>query len=652
MSGRGVGLAATAALSVVLTVLIAAPVLRAPSDRLFGMEVVGRHHDPFTVMEQFGRPLVLGVYFQPLTDVPGAWLARVTGRVAAYNGLVLATFPLSAVAAYLLARYLALSRTAAALTAIAFAFSPFHVAQAAYHPHIAQTQWVPLFLLALWRCLDDARPAAVVFLAFSVAGVTLSNFYGGLIAAVLTPVALVAYWVVKARRRPGAVRHLAVTLGGLAALAGAGAVYAWYATRGVPSPRAELAFVREDLFRYSAKWWSYLVPPLAHPLLGGLAHRVWDGAGVREGLLEQQVSLGGGIVALGLVALLAWLRRDLWPAATSLGMVPVLAVVALAALVCSLSPERTLGPITLWRPSALLYRMVPMFRAYARFGVVVQLMAALLAAIGAERLWGSRVRAVRWAGVALVALAVGEYAVWPPSLWRDVMPTDAHRWLVRQPERLRALDCAPLTAESESIRWLSAGRIALLGGAFDDCREPNLADKLAAAGYTHLIVRPGAPEAPWLGRPPEGLRLAVRFGDSEVFRVPERVPLVYTAEMTAFYPRESDGTGTWRWMGPEAYWTVVNRRGQQVVAALDVEMAAFQRTRRVRLLLDGAEVQTVVVEEPRGITRIGPLALPPGRHALAFQPTDPPTVAAELLNNGDRRPLSVRLGTWRWAVQG
>ena len=44
---------------------IAAPVLRAPSERVFGMEIVGRHHDPFTVMAQFARPIGFGVYSQP-----------------------------------------------------------------------------------------------------------------------------------------------------------------------------------------------------------------------------------------------------------------------------------------------------------------------------------------------------------------------------------------------------------------------------------------------------------------------------------------------------------------------------------------------------------------------------------------------------------
>src|SRR5436190_3600899 len=168
-------------MAAVVTAAMAAPVVRAPSERIFGAEIVGRHYDPFLVMEQFAQPTTGGLYSQPITDISGALLARATGAVAAYNWLVLLSFPLSAAAAYLLARHLALSRTAATVVAMAFAFSPFHLAQAAYHPHVAQTQWIPLYLLALWRCLDDASPCAICFLAITVVTVTLSNFYGGLL---------------------------------------------------------------------------------------------------------------------------------------------------------------------------------------------------------------------------------------------------------------------------------------------------------------------------------------------------------------------------------------------------------------------------------------------------------------------------------------
>src|SRR5204862_519624 len=81
--------------------------VRAPSERIFGAEIVGRHYDPFLVMEQFAQPTTGGLYSQPITDISGALLARATGAVAAYNWLVLLSFPLSAAAAYLLARHLA-----------------------------------------------------------------------------------------------------------------------------------------------------------------------------------------------------------------------------------------------------------------------------------------------------------------------------------------------------------------------------------------------------------------------------------------------------------------------------------------------------------------------------------------------------------------
>src|SRR4029079_2760521 len=109
MSVRAAEVARVSAAALVLTIAIAAPVLRAPSERMFGRETVGRHHDPFTVMEQLSRPGAISLYSQPLTDLPGAWMSRWSGPVAAYNWLFLLSFPLAAAAAYLLARHLSVS---------------------------------------------------------------------------------------------------------------------------------------------------------------------------------------------------------------------------------------------------------------------------------------------------------------------------------------------------------------------------------------------------------------------------------------------------------------------------------------------------------------------------------------------------------------
>jgi len=640
---------AASAIALLVTVMIAAPVLRAPSERIFGADIVGRHHDPFTVMQQFERPMSLGIYSQPITDFTGAAIARVAGAVAAYNWLVLLSFPLSAAAAYLLARHLALPPLGALLAALLFAFSPFHVAHAAYHPHIAQTQWLPLYLLALWRCMDEADVFAVAFLAAAAVAVALSNFYGGLIAAVITPIAIGVYWFARARFASGAPRRLGITVGTLACLGTAGFAFVWWAAPAVVADRAALAFSRDDLFRYSAKWWGYLVPPVGHPILGGLARRIWTGSNVNEGLLEQQVSLGWSVIALGLVAIQGWLVRD--RRSTAVTAVPILAAVAAVALVCSLSPERSILGVTVLRPSALLYAVVPMFRSYARFGVIVQLMAALLAGVGVSRLLAIKTSAARAICGGLAMLAIVEYALWPPALSRDVLPTAAHRWVLRQNPSARVLDCEPLTAESLSVPWLTNGRIELLGGTFEDCVEPDVAAKLSAAGFTHLLVRDRW-ERRWLNGhgPAEGLHVQARFADADILAVTPREPLLYTQQIVGFWPREHGGATTWRWMGADASWTIVTPTATPRVV-LEVDMAAFHVSRPLVLRVDGGGERTLEVDQRPRTYRIGPLALTAGAHLLTFHSPAPATMADEVLGNGDRRALSFAMSSWKWSVE-
>ena len=449
---RGTALVFAAALGA--TLLMAAPVILAPSEHLFGsLASLGRedpNRDALVVIDQFRAGRVATPYLQPLTDLPGRALARLVGPVAAYNVLTLATFPLSAAAAYLLARYVLGSHLAAMVAGLAYAFLPFHVAHAAAHPHVAQTQWLPLYFLALWRCLDRPDLRRVLFLLAAAAAVALSNFYAGLIAAVLSPVALVAYWLVSPRRpRERTLRSVAITSLALAAAGAAGLVLIHCLSPAVLLHPNAFAFPRSDLFLHGAKWWSYLVPAVDHPLAASRVREFWAARGVEEALLEQQVGLGWSIVALGAVPLWLWLRGD--RASLAVRSAPVLASVAVAALLCSLSPERTIGSFTFVRPSALLYAVAPMFRAHARFGVVVGLMSALLAGAGAARLWRWPTSAGRRAAALLLGLAVVEYSPLPPWRWRDVLPTRAHRWLAAQSASLRVLDCVPPSRWSDSL---------------------------------------------------------------------------------------------------------------------------------------------------------------------------------------------------------
>jgi hypothetical protein len=379
------------------------------------------------VIEQFRSGSVPSPYLQPLTDLPGRSLSRLVGPVAAYNVLVLATFPLSAVAAYLLARRVVGSPLGAMVAALAYAFLPFHVTQAAGHPHIAQTQWLPLYFLALWRCVDHPDLPRAALLVAAAAATALSDFYAGFIAAALSPVAVLAYGVLS----PDRPRETQAAITALASLiplrrAGLELVLIHHVAPAVLLRPGSLAFARSELFAWSAKWWSYLVPPVEHPLLGSSVRAFWARRGLDESLLEhQQVGVGWSLLVLGTVPLWLWLRGD--RASLAVRSAPVLVIVALAALLCSLSPERRIGSFTFVSLRALLYggADVPGLPGSAR------------GRPRWSRCWRSRRRGALGSpsGTARRAAAVpwprrpGTVAL-PPWRWRDVPPpppTDGSR---------------------------------------------------------------------------------------------------------------------------------------------------------------------------------------------------------------------------------
>jgi hypothetical protein len=329
--------------------------------------------------------------------------------------------------------------------------------------------------------------------------------------------------------------------------------------------------------------------------------------------------------------------------------VPVLLVVAGVALVCSLSPERVIAGWTVVRPSAVLYELAPMFRSYARFGVIVQLMAALLAGIGADLLLRSASRGARLLCVAMVAAIAAEYAVAPSALWRDALPTAAHRWIMQRAEAVRVLDCVAPTPESASIEWLTNHQVTTLGPTLSDCGEPNLPSKLAAQGYTHLLLRSGQSRPLTFDR---GLEPAAAFADSRILAVTAAVPPIYTMTMTGFSAREHGRDASWQWMGHEATWIIVNHRRLLTVAALDLEVTAFHHDRRISVWLDRVEASTFIAAAGRRTYRLGPFTFPAGAHELRFRAMEPPTIADDVIQNGDRRALSIAVGTWTWLVEG
>ncbi len=74
-----------------------------------------------------------------------------------HNGALLASFYLSALGAFYLARRFTRNTISALLAGFIFGFSPFHVAHLLQHMHVATIQFIPFFLLCFFRTLDTGR---------------------------------------------------------------------------------------------------------------------------------------------------------------------------------------------------------------------------------------------------------------------------------------------------------------------------------------------------------------------------------------------------------------------------------------------------------------------------------------------------------------
>ena len=430
------GLAITVGVATIVTLIVAWPVVRSPAEMIFGREIVGRHHDAYTVMLQIAGAGTSGTYAQPVTDRLGWLFARAMNPVSAYNLLVLLSFPLTAGATYVLARRLTGSHIAAVIAALAFTFAPVRLAHAAYHPHIVQTQWLVLYLLSLFVLVDAPSWSRAGLVAVAFAAMVLSNYYAGLIGAIVTPIALVAFW---ACRPPGvrAFRTLAIAMAAVTAIAAAGVTAVAISRPQVFNQRSVFAFDISDIPRFSARWWAYLTPPVDHPLLGAWAAQVFSRNGETTSLVEEQVFVSYALIALAAFAAVTaarqWRSDPRWR--------PILSILAIGVVAAIVS----VGPISgscaggSWAPACLIYASAPMFRSYARFAVVVQLAVAVAAGAGAAIL-ARQSRAGLMIATCLLTVATIEYL---PLPWRahDVLPTAGHRWLARQAHADRIFDC-------------------------------------------------------------------------------------------------------------------------------------------------------------------------------------------------------------------
>ncbi len=354
--------------------------------------------------------------------VPVYWATR--SPYAAHNSVFVLTFVLSALAMYALARRLTTSRGASAFAAIAFAYTPFVFAHTA-HIQLLLTAGLPLSLLAFHRFVDRPDTVRALQLGLALAATALACGYYGLFAGMLASLGALVYGYTRGLwRRPGYWGRL-----GVAAVFSM--LVVWPLLRYYLELQADAGLRRsvEGAVSYSSTWRDYFtssswahrwmlpyLKPWLEVLFPGYLPLALGVAGLWLGLRRPRVALPNGPADAD--AVLTRRRDDTL----------FYGLVALLALWLSFGPKAGLY--------AALFHVLPFMtftRAPARFGVLVAMALALLAAFAIERLLARSGRARPWVAAGLAAVLVIELTGVPLATFPALDVSRVHRVLARLP---------------------------------------------------------------------------------------------------------------------------------------------------------------------------------------------------------------------------
>jgi hypothetical protein len=422
------------------------------------------HRSPFYAPDVF-YPVGYDVTLSettPANVLPAVPLAALWGEVVAYNLLMLASFALSAWAAYLLARELTGSLAGSVLAGLAFGFCAYRLAHmGAGHLPLMGTQWIPLAFLFVERALRTRRSgqAALVGLFYGLTGLS-SWYYAYMVGLLLVPFALIRGW--RARRdwrpRQAVVAVAAFVLVAGALLAPAAAPVVRNAGRG-DTRYGNLAYVDQ----WSAGLADFVWPSAFQSLWGrGAAGSYFPN------VFERQLSLGliplalavVGVVRgrgnrqraylwLGVAALVLALGTTLHVTGESLripvpGGVERLFARGMTALTerlalnpVSFAGMRAEGSIVVPLPGLLADLFLPWYdamRVASRFGLLVMLAVSVLAAGGVAALQGRLTKGGRVVGAVLIAGVAIELFSAPYALgYSEARPQPVDAFLAAQP---------------------------------------------------------------------------------------------------------------------------------------------------------------------------------------------------------------------------
>jgi hypothetical protein len=612
----------------------------------------------------------------PGMTYPGLLLSLLTNEIFANNLLVLLSFPIAGMTMYYLVKHITGDKKASAIAGLIYGFCPYHLAHSLGHLGIAMSmQWLPLLVLTLLRLRKRRTIGSAVAFGAAFALVTLTNYYDALFMAVFVlcfSLFMVIQQLVTDREKwfKKLIRPISLLALGLTVSVLIVAPFALRVVKTASSAPATYSRGIDELNVWSARPWDYILPPPDNPVFGKLVSPFVLSHLHSSNVSEQTLYLGFVTMALAFTGFFVYFvrgkrynrRTDLYYLAGFFSVMAVVAFVASGPAFKDIWGHR----IPLF--SSFVYKILPMFRVYARFGIVVMLCVTVLAGLGLSYILG-RIKKKETKLILLVGLTVlvaVEFANSPPPPITDYSKTPAvYTWLKQQPgdfiiaeyplnqpiykeysdyvfyQRLhqkRLFNGSSLETKGEAYRALAA-----------DVSDSQSASVLEHLGVKYAIVhldKYSADKPSYIGK---GFHLVRKFGeDTAVYSI--RAPHLDTMilPISGFSAAEEWPDGrTWRWIGDNATISLVNSTQQTHEITLRAGVMSFSGPRTLSVVQNGKTIYVVHVPVESKDIKIENIKLLPGDNNLKLKVNPGAESIDSVLHNNDYRVVSIALGDIR-----
>jgi len=319
--------------------------------------------------------------FNAMVSIP---LQTAFGLISAYNILWISTFILSGFGTFLLARYIVGDARAAFISGLIFMFCPYRFAHSFGHLNLITTQWIPFYILFFIKAAREGQRRDALYAALFMMLVGLSSYYY-LIYMIIFSAVYIAYGLWSEKSYLKRDRDTLANLGlGTVAFGLAYVPFAYPLLRELAY--AESSYLYHGGFEeFSADLLEFLMPPVWHPVFGGLVEPVY--ASLTGNIVESTLFAGYTVIILSALAVSKVREARFWAISAALFLTLSL---GLALHIGGVSSVHLAGrDLSLSLPYYLLMHL-PVFsilRVPSRWDVLVMLSLAILSGYGLRYLF-------------------------------------------------------------------------------------------------------------------------------------------------------------------------------------------------------------------------------------------------------------------------